>query len=115
MVEDSAGLRQVLFRQLSAAGYRVLEAAEGRAARETIESNEAIDLLLTDIVMPGGINGHELVAAAVQLRPGLKTLLTSGFSDLTNGGADAPSNTRILRKPYRKEELLRLVRDALDD
>jgi two-component system, chemotaxis family, CheB/CheR fusion protein len=57
VVEDSAGLRQVLSRQLGAAGYRVLEAEDGRAARETIESNEAIDLLLTDIVMPGGMNG----------------------------------------------------------
>ena len=103
VVEDSAGLRQVLSRQLNAAGYRVLEAADGRAAREKIESNEAIDLLLTDIVMPGGMNGHELVRLAAQLRPNLKTLLTTGFSDLTNGRAAAASTpvscaSRIGRK-----------------
>jgi DNA-binding NtrC family response regulator len=86
-----------------------------RTAIEHIETPEVIDLLLTDIVMPGGMNGHELARVAVQLRPNLKTLLTTGFSDMANGGVVVPSSTRILRKPYRKDELLRLVRDALND
>jgi CheY-like chemotaxis protein len=110
VVEDSAGLRQVLCRQLSAAGYRVLEAADGRTALDMIETNEAIDLMLTDIVMPGGMNGHELTRAALNLRPHLKTLLTTGFAGLTNGAAA----THILRKPYRKDELLRLVHETLN-
>jgi CheY-like chemotaxis protein len=115
VVEDSAGLRRVLTRQLTAAGYRVLAVENARTAIEHIETPEVIDLLLTDIVMPGGMNGHELARVAVQLRPNLKTLLTTGFSDMANGGVVVPSSTRILRKPYRKDELLRLVRDALND
>jgi signal transduction histidine kinase len=115
VVEDSAGLRQVLIRQLTAAGYRVLEADNARAALDSIEAHTAIDLLLTDIVMPGGINGHELARIAVQLQPKLKMLLTTGFSEMANGGAKLPSTARILHKPYRKDELLRMVHDALND
>jgi two-component system, cell cycle sensor histidine kinase and response regulator CckA len=115
VVEDSAGLRQVLSRQLSTAGYRVLEAQDGRTALDTIEANEAIDLLLTDIVMPGGMSGHELRRTAIELRPKLKTLLTTGFSGLTNRGTAKVPDAPVLRKPYRKEELLRLVRETLDN
>jgi signal transduction histidine kinase len=112
-VEDSAGLRQILVRQLTSAGYRVLEAGNARLALETIDSGADIDLLLTDIVMPGGMSGHELARIAMLRRPDLKTLLTTGFSDVTNGnGASGPRH--ILCKPYRKDELLRCVREALD-
>ena len=113
-VEDNAVLRQVLVRQLATAGYRVIEADNARAALDTIESGREIDLLFTDIVMPGGMNGHELTRLATLLRPDLKILLTSGFSDMANNGAVLPSNARVLRKPYREEELLRLVREALN-
>jgi signal transduction histidine kinase len=112
-VEDSAGLREILVRQLTSAGYRVLEAGDARVALETIDSGADIDLLLTDIVMPGGMNGHELARLAMLRRPDLKTLLTTGFSDVTNGnGTSVPLH--ILRKPYRKDELLHYVREALD-
>ncbi len=117
-VEDSAGLRQILVRQLTSAGYRVLEAGDARLALETIDSGADIDLLLTDIVMPGGMNGHELARAATLRRPELKTLLTTGFSEVTNGngasGNGGSGRRHILRKPYRKDELLRYVREALD-
>ena len=112
-VEDSAGLRQILVRQLTSAGYRVLEAGNARLALETIESGADIDLLLTDIVMPGGMNGHELARVALLRRPELKTLLTTGFSEVTNGNG-ASGARHILCKPYRKDELLRCVREALD-
>jgi signal transduction histidine kinase len=112
-VEDSAGLRQVLARQLTSAGYCVLEASNARMALDTIESDAKIDLLLTDVVMPGGMNGHELARVAAQRRPGLKMLLTTGFSDIAACNI-AASELRILRKPYRKEDLLRVVRETLD-
>lgn len=114
-VEDSDGLRQVLTRQLTAAGYQVLEADNAQSALQQIETHATIDLLLTDIVMPGGMNGRELARVAVQLRPNLKTLLTTGFSEIANGGAALPSHTRILHKPYRKDDLLRMVHEALND
>ena len=106
-VEDNAGLRQVLVRQLTSAGYRVVEAENAHAALGLIENGE--------IVMPGGMNGHELARRALLARPELKILLTSGFSDMANGGAALPSHARVLRKPYREEELLRLVREALNE
>jgi CheY-like chemotaxis protein len=112
-VEDSAGLREVLVRQLTSAGYHVLQAGEAASALDTIDSDIAVDLLLTDIVMPGGMNGRELARVAAERRSGLKILLTTGFSDMP-GGAARKEEHRILRKPYRKDELLRVVRAALD-
>ena len=81
-------------------------------ALDRLESTEPIDLLLTDIVMPG-MNGHELARLAVQLRPNLKTLLTSGFADMGTDGSTVLASQRILRKPYRKDDLLRSVQEAL--
>ena len=69
VVEDNAGLRRIVVRQLSEAGYRVLEAPDAEAAMTIIESPEPIDLLLTDIVMPGEMDGRDLARAAVTRRP----------------------------------------------
>jgi CheY-like chemotaxis protein len=112
-VEDNVGLRAVLVRQLTTAGYRVLEAENARVALDIVESELAIDLLLTDIVMPGGMNGHELARRASGLRPKLKILLTSGFSDRTTGDVSVALTTPMLRKPYRREALLRTVHETL--
>ena len=113
VVEDNPGLRRIVTRQLSEAGYRVLEAPDAEAAMRIIEIPEQIELLLTDIVMPGEMDGRDL-AQALPLRPTLRTLLTSGFPD---GRWAAPPRTggRLLSKPYRKEELCRAVREMLDE
>jgi signal transduction histidine kinase len=113
VVEDNAVLRRILCRQLIGAGYRVLEADRGGTALDMIQRGEPFDLLLTDIVMPGGMNGRELARLAGFLRPGLKILLTSGFSD--SGETARASAERVLRKPYQKEELLRTVHDVLNE
>jgi PAS domain S-box-containing protein len=116
VVEDNVGLRRIVVRQLSEAGYRVLEAPDAAAAMGLIEGAEAIDLLLSDIVMPGEMDGRDLARVAVQRRPLINVLLTSGFPDarLPGHGSSAPGS-RLLIKPYRKEELLRAVREAIDD
>jgi PAS domain S-box-containing protein len=115
VVEDNAGLRRIVVRQLSEAGYRVLEAADAEAAMTIIESPELIHLLLTDIVMPGAMDGRDLARVAAVRRPLLRTLLTSGFPDARWSGATPRTGGRLLSKPYRKEELRRAIREVLDE
>jgi two-component system, chemotaxis family, CheB/CheR fusion protein len=115
VVEDNAALRRVVMRQLGELGYRVL-AAENAAAGLRLMERESIDLLLTDVVMPGGTNGRELARRARQRWPGIKVVFTSGFSEARLNGAAGPlsSCTPLLSKPYRKEELASAAREAAD-
>ena len=115
VVEDNTGLRRIVVRQLREAGYRVLEAADADAAMAIIDSPERVDLLLTDVVMPGAMDGRDLARVAGVRRPLLRTLLTSGFPDARWGGATPRTGGRLLSKPYRKEELRRAVREVLDE
>lgn len=114
VVEDNAALRRVAVRQLTQLGYAVCEAENASEAVNLLEAEPGIDLLFTDVVMPGDIDGIELARFAVQRRAPMKVLLTSGFSGTKiNGDGGLPPNTRLLSKPYRKEELARALRDAL--
>jgi nitrogen-specific signal transduction histidine kinase/ActR/RegA family two-component response regulator len=115
VVEDNAGLRRIVVRQLNEAGYRVLEAPDAEAAMTIIDSPEPIHLLLTDVVMPGAMDGRDLARVATARRPSLRTLLTSGFPDARWGGSASRAGNRLLSKPYRKEELRRAVREVLDE
>ncbi len=115
VVEDNAGLRRIVVRQLSDVGYHVLQASDAETALEVVDSPEPIHLLLTDIVMPGEMDGRDLARVAVTRRPTLRILLTSGFPVARWGGSTQPTGGRLLSKPYRKEELRRAVRDVLDD
>ena len=115
VVEDNAGLRRIVVRQLGEAGYRVLEAPDAEAAMTIIDLPEPIHLLLTDVVMPGAMDGRDLARVAVARRPLLRTLLTSGFPDARWGGSASRTGSRLLSKPYRKEELRRAVREVLDE
>jgi signal transduction histidine kinase/ActR/RegA family two-component response regulator len=115
-VEDNEGLRRIVVRQLGDLGYRVLEAADGISALIILES-EPVDLLFTDIVMPGGMSGYDLAHGAVSRWPSLKVLLTSGFPDIKldgNGNGNPPTNMQLLTKPYRKTDLARALRQVLD-
>jgi PAS domain S-box-containing protein len=114
VVEDNSGLRRIVVRQLSEAGYHVLEAPDAEAAMVFIDSPEPIHLLLTDVVMPGAMDGRDLARVAAARRPSLRVLLTSGFPDARWGSSVARTGSRLLSKPYRKEELRRAVREVLD-
>jgi CheY-like chemotaxis protein len=114
-VEDNPALRRVVVRQLMELGYRVREAENARVALRLME-RESIDLLLTDIVMPGGTDGHELAQQARQRWPNIKVVFSSGFSEARPSG-DASSlapDITLLSKPYRKEDLASAVRQALE-
>jgi CheY-like chemotaxis protein len=115
VVEDNPDVRRLVLRQLSDLGYAVIEAANGPQAMKILNDGVAIDLLFTDVVMPGGMTGRQLAEAAKASRPGLKTLFTSGYTEdsvLRLGKLDP--GVRLLSKPYRKHELATRIREALD-
>jgi CheY-like chemotaxis protein len=115
VVEDNAQLRRVVVRQLGALGYRVVEAGDASAALTALES-ERVDLLFTDIVMPGGISGLMLAGTAKERWPAVKVILTSGFPETNlTGRFGAPAHgVPIMSKPYRGDELACAIRKALD-
>jgi len=114
VVEDQAEVRRIVVRQLSTLGYRVLEAEDAQAAFQVLRTDTPIDLLFTDVVMPG-VSGIEVAAAAREARPGLRVLLTSGFADGVAGGTQVGVADAVLTKPYRRWDLARRIRGLLDD
>ncbi|WP_206668804.1 response regulator [Stutzerimonas nosocomialis] len=112
-MEDSSDVREVTLAHLVSLGYRVLAADSGEMALQIVdESDGDIDLLFTDVIMPGGINGLVLAERARERIPGLPVLLTTGYADdLAGRGVDA-SALNILNKPYKQRELAEYL-DAL--
>jgi signal transduction histidine kinase len=115
VVEDDPAVRMVALNILKSIGYRVLEAPDGKAALEILRGPGAIDLLFTDLVMPNGMGGQDLLRAARAERPGLKALFTSGYSEqFIKQRGDAMGSVALLGKPYRRQQLAEAVRRALD-
>jgi CheY-like chemotaxis protein len=114
VVEDNDALLRLALRQLRDLGYEVIEARNGVAALAIVESDTKIDLLFTDIVMPGGVDGRELAKRAASLRPGLKILFTSGFTAAAGAEVAAELADRLISKPFRKSELALRIRTVLD-
>jgi PAS domain S-box-containing protein len=115
VVEDNAEVRATALEILGSLGYRLLEAANGQQALEQVLRHPQIDLVFSDVMLPGGLLGMQLVEKLHEQRPGLKVLLTSGFSEtatLQRGMIDG--SIMLLAKPYKIEELARRVRAQLD-
>jgi PAS domain S-box-containing protein len=113
-VEDSIPLRRIVVRQLHGLGYTVLEAGNGAEALAILEAG-TVDLLFTDVVMPGGIDGFELADLAIQRWPDTKVILTSGFPQTRFVDELRPLAFPLLSKPYRKGNLAQLIRAVLDE
>ncbi len=114
VVEDDALVRRYVITQIESLGYTTLAAANASDALRIIDDGPAIDLLFTDVIMPGTMNGRQLVDEALKRRPDLKTLYTSGYTEnaiVHHGRLD--SGVLLLAKPYRKSELARMIRLAL--
>jgi signal transduction histidine kinase/CheY-like chemotaxis protein len=115
VVEDDAHVRTTVGGLLTSLGYRVVAAATAQDALARLEDPEPIDLLFTDVVLPGGANGAQLAEAARARRPGLKVLFTSGYTANAVGHQGRlDEGVQLLSKPYRKEELARKIRQVLD-
>jgi len=116
IVDDEVDLLQLADQYLRDLGYHTRLAENTKQALAILEGDESIDLLFSDVVMPGGMNGYELAQQATQLRPRLKVLLTSGFTSKTiahNGLARFSAH--LLCKPYRKSDLSQRIRTVLDE
>jgi CheY-like chemotaxis protein len=114
VVDDDARVRTTVVAQLKQLGYRILEADNARSALAILDGPIPVDLLLTDVIMPGGMNGKELGTEARRKHPRLRVLFTSGFPGTSLTGTDFDRDDVLLSKPYRKAELARAVRGVLD-
>ena len=115
VVEDDEALREYASEILEELGYSVLSAGDGAAALEILSGGDHVDLLLTDVVMPGGLNGRQLANKAAGLRPDLRILYMTGYTRnaiVHRGRLDVGIN--LISKPFSFEELAAKVRQRLD-
>jgi CheY-like chemotaxis protein len=115
LVEDNDGVRDYATRVLEELGYRVIGTADARAALELLAKKAHIDLLFTDVVLPGAITGRVLADKAKAMRPLLPVLFTTGYTRnaIVHQGRLDP-DVHLLNKPYTQQELARKVRELLD-
>jgi PAS domain S-box-containing protein len=115
VVEDDVQVRAVPANLLRKQGYDVVEAVDGKEAIECLQGDQQFDLLFTDVVLPGGMNGVDIAAKAERLQPGIKILFTSGYSEnavVNNGMLDCGAT--LLGKPYLPAKLIEKIREILD-
>jgi CheY-like chemotaxis protein len=115
VVEDDADLRETVVTTLKQLGYRALAAANADAAIRLLSGSEPINLLFTDVMMPGGMLGPALARRARELRPGINVLFTTGYADSNVlNSATGLGGAEVIHKPYRSEELALRIRYVLD-
>lgn len=115
VVEDDEDLLDILTSILQYHGYQVVAAENARQAIDLLEGGKTFDLLFTDVVLPGGMNGVEIADEAKRIQPDIKVILTSGYAENAAVNKDIPDRGLILvNKPYREKELLEKVRRVLD-
>jgi CheY-like chemotaxis protein len=111
VVEDDEDVLVVASESLGELGYQVVTAGDATQALAILRGDQPVDILLSDVIMPGGMNGVQLTVEARRIRPELKVLLTSGYTaaalSLEHG---LPDNLNVLEKPYRREELAKKLR-----
>jgi CheY-like chemotaxis protein len=114
VVEDNDLVLELVVEMMKDLGYEVLTAIDAHSALWIIQHDDRIQLLFTDVMMPDQMNGIDLARAARRYRPELKVLLTSGYAGFDSAGGRGGTEFPVLPKPYRRAELARRVRAALD-
>jgi CheY-like chemotaxis protein len=112
VVEDEADVARVTIEVLRDIGYPAVEARDGQAALALIEQDPTIDLVLSDVVMPGGMSGLELGRTLRKERPGLPVVLATGYTQW--GSRVVDENFTLIAKPYHRETLAAAIRGALE-
>lgn len=114
VVDDNQGVLGIAVDQLTSLGYRVISATNGAEALEMLRHDDQVDLLFTDVVMPGELAGRALAAKAMEMRPGLKVLFASGYFEGTLvGEGQLETDVQFLPKPYRRQDLARKIEEVL--
>jgi PAS domain S-box-containing protein len=115
VVEDDADLRETVVTTLAQLGYRTMSAANAESALRILAGPEPIDLLFTDVMMPGGMLGPALAKRARELRSGIHVLFTTGYAENTVlAGVSGLTPAEVINKPYRNEDLAMRIRHVLD-
>jgi CheY-like chemotaxis protein len=117
VVEDNREVREIALTVLEGCGYRVIEAASGDEAYRLLVAHPGlkIDVLFTDVVMPGRLDGVDLAVMARELRPGVRVLFASGFAGLVRADREQDLTGRLLHKPYRPADLRRALAELFAD
>jgi len=113
VVEDNAALLRTTVRMLADSGYEVLTAENGAEALRLLGGGQRVDILFTDVVLPGALLGHQLAQRAVAMLPGLKVLYTSGSASAAGdiqGLVNVDDLAHVLPKPYLRRDLLARLR-----
>jgi len=114
LVEDDPLVRAAGSRMLNDLGYQVREAGDASEALAILQAGETVDLMLTDMVLPGGRNGRQLVEMALKRRPGLRILYTSGYAQNTGASGRLEDGSELLAKPYSRAGLSLALRRTLE-
>ena len=115
MVDDEAAIRMLVTELLEELGYTAIEAADGAAGLKALRSGVAIDLLVTDVGLPGGITGRQLADAARALRPSLRVLFITGYAEKAVLNDDRMPGVRVLAKPFTLDVLAAQIRELVAD
>ncbi|HTH45063.1 MAG TPA: response regulator, partial [Oxalicibacterium sp.] len=115
VVDDEATIRMMIVEVLNQAGYTAIEAIDGPSALHILQSPTRIDLLITDVGLPGGMNGRQVADAGRVHRPELKTLFITGYAENSVfGNAHVESGMQVLTKPFTLETLTQKIQEILD-
>ncbi|MBL4665968.1 MAG: PAS domain S-box protein [Sneathiella sp.] len=115
VLEDDPDVRELTVLQLKSLGYQVLQAHDGHSALEVLDQESGIDLLLSDVVLPGGLRGPEVAIKARETKPNLNVLFMSGYTqNALESHSELGEAALLLNKPFRKKDLAEKIREAID-